>query len=243
MTTASLPFSLDSAPSVSVPVDAVDVWHVDLDSFPEAMLPRMQQWLSTEELARVERLVPPVPKRRSLVMRGVLRWLLAGYLRSTPAEVVLGYGTLGKPHLVDSKLRFNVSHSQNIGFIAVAGCEVGIDVEKRRGNLSMASLVERYFAEREKHQFRQLSAAEQPAWFFRCWTRKEALLKACGTGILVPLDQVEVGGEERKTFPITWQERVWSIMDLSQPESHFVSLVVEGEQARDVRQGRIVQMV
>jgi 4'-phosphopantetheinyl transferase len=245
MTTAKLPFSLDGSPSLSMSMDGVDIWQVDLDSLPDESLPHLRQWLSAEEIARVERLVPPVPKRRSLVMRSVLRWLLSGYLRSKPEEVTFGYGPLGKPFVMAARdsLSFNVSHSQDFGLIAVAGCEVGIDVEKRRGNLSMVSLVERYFAEREKNRFRQLPEAEQAAWFFCCWTRKEALLKACGTGIHVPLDQVDIGGDERGTFPMTWQERAWSVMDLSEPESHFVTVVMEGEQEREVRQGRIIQMV
>ena len=175
----------------------------------------------------------------------MLRWLLAGYLQSTPDEVAFGYAVHGKPFLIGTggDLRFNVSHSQNIGFIAVAACEVGIDVEKRRGILSMASLVERYFAQQEKEQFRALPTVEQVAWFFRCWTRKEALLKASGVGIHVPLDQVDVGGQERGTFSVLWQEREWSVADLSEPESHFVAVVSEGKQESEVHVGRITQMV
>jgi 4'-phosphopantetheinyl transferase len=213
----TLPFDFTQPPALTVAKNVVDVWQLDLDAVDTDLLLHLRPWLSSEEISRVERMVPPVPRRRALAMRGLLRWLLAGYLRLSPEAVSFGTAEQGKPFVEGHPLRFNVSHSQNIGLVAVALCEVGVDVEKLRSNISMAALVERYFSATEKERFRQLTADEQQPWFFRCWTRKEALLKACGLGIQMLLDQVEVGGDGSAT-KVPVQDNIWHLQDISQGE-------------------------
>jgi hypothetical protein len=49
-----------------------------------------------------------------------------------------------------------------------------------------------FFTQRQADAIASLPPAEQPNAFFACWTRKEAVLKAAGLGLTVPLDSVEV---------------------------------------------------
>ena len=72
------------------------------------------------------------------------------------------------------------------------GREVGVDVEWPRRRCDPAKLIHRYFSEDERREWHALPAAEKLAGFFRGWTCKEAWLKAVGTGLSFPLDQVSV---------------------------------------------------
>ena len=113
------------------------------------------------------------------------------------AGPTLQYNALGKPARAapwdQSGLCFNVSHSHGLALIAVAsGREVGVDVEWLERRCDPAKLIHRYFSEGERREWQALPVEDQRAGFFRGWTCKEAWLKAVGTGLSFPLDQVSV---------------------------------------------------
>jgi 4'-phosphopantetheinyl transferase len=54
--------------------------------------------------------------------------------------------------------------------------------------------------------------------FFRCWTRKEAYIKAIGSGLSHPLDQ----------FDVTVEIPGWSILDLDVEAGYAGALAVDG---------------
>lgn len=89
----------------------------------------------------------------------LLRAVLAGYLDADPAAVELRRGANGKPALADDSrgLCFNLSHSADLALIAVAGREVGVDVERIRPRRSTD--------------------------FYEGWARHEATVKCLGTGL------------------------------------------------------------
>ncbi len=90
-------------------------------------------------------------------------------------------------------IRFNVSHSHGVALYAVTrGRKVGIDLERIRFDLAVAEIAERFFSRREVATLRTLPTEMQRQAFFRCWTRKEAYIKARGEGLSLPLDQFDV---------------------------------------------------
>ena len=94
---------------------------------------------------------------------------------------------------IGDAIRFNVSHSHGIALYAVTrGREVGIDLERIRSDLAVAEIAERFFSRREIAMLRTLPIEAQRQAFFRCWTRKEAYIKARGEGLSLPLDQFDV---------------------------------------------------
>ncbi len=118
--------------------------------------------------------------------------LLGRYLARAPASLEFTYGPAGKPELgSDSALRFNLAHSGGIGAFAFATCEIGIDLEAVR-SIETAAIVDRFFSTEERDDLQALPVAERELAFFRCWTRKEAFLKAVGTGLTTPIDHVRV---------------------------------------------------
>jgi len=129
--------------------------------------------------------------------RGLLRVLLGGYLQQTPEGLEFSYGQHGKPALsggnASSGLCFNLSHSSGLVVYAIArGRNLGIDVEHVRPDSAGEDIAERYFSAREMRDLRGLPPEARVHGFFRCWTRKEAYLKATGMGLRIPLDSFAV---------------------------------------------------
>jgi 4'-phosphopantetheinyl transferase len=122
--------------------------------------------------------------------------LLAGLAGADPMDLALETGADGKPRLGgDTRIRFNLSHSGALWACAVAlHREVGLDLEEIRPGREVERLAERTFAPAETAAIRELPESERAAAFHRCWTRKEAYLKARGFGIAeaIPLASFEV---------------------------------------------------
>jgi 4'-phosphopantetheinyl transferase len=146
-------------------------------------VPQSYADLTPDEIGRAERFRMARPREQFLAARGTLRKLLASYLNTHPSAVPLTATPDGKPILADDTLHFNISHSEDLGLIAVADRRVGVDVEHVRPMPNAAGLVDRFFGEPERIAFHALPEADRLPGFFRGWTCKEALLKAVGVGL------------------------------------------------------------
>lgn len=176
--------------------EEVHVWRIGLED-DAVVRPVLASWLSEDEQARARRFIHEPKRRQFTVARGVLRQLLAAYTGQAPEAVGFGYGTHGKPFLARREeaadLRFNLSHSRTMALCAVAlGREVGVDVEYMRRERANQALARRFFSAGEVEQLTALPEAERPEAFYRCWTSKEAYVKALGDGLQCPLDAFEV---------------------------------------------------
>ena len=170
----------------------VHLWRVII---PEAPLDELRPELSEDELARVDRFLVERPKQELVAGRGVLRKLLGRYLGRDAAALRFDYGENGKPRLAAEQegLSFNLSHSHGRILIAFSlEGELGVDIERVRDDMEHLRVSERFFSEAEREVLRSLPQAHRPLAFFRCWTRKEALLKARGTGLRTPLRDFDV---------------------------------------------------
>jgi 4'-phosphopantetheinyl transferase len=173
----------------------IHVWTVPLDP-PGAEVAALRALLAADEIARAGRFRFDRHRRRYTVGRGVLRTLLGRYLGLPPRAVGFRYGPHDKPYLDPpgaGRLEFNLSNSEELAVVAVtAGEEVGADVEWLRPMPDALTIAERFFSTAERRELAAVPEAEREAAFFRAWTRKEAYLKAVGTGITVPLDRFDV---------------------------------------------------
>src|SRR5262245_4030673 len=163
--------------------DAIDVWTWRLGA-SHAELALLIPLLSGDELARASRLACARDRDRFIVARARLRQILAGYLAVPPETMQFNYGKHGKPlvsryHHAPS---FNLTHSGDLAALAVSGCgAVGIDVEQVKP--VAAEIAQRFFTEDENAVLARLKGRQRLEAFFRCWTRKEALVKANGKGL------------------------------------------------------------
>ena len=157
-------------------------------------LPNARALLSLEEQRRADRFLFERDRLRFIESHALTRMFVAAFLRCAPDALIIETTAEGKPFLAKSHgdLHFNLSHTSDRALIALAfGQEIGVDVEKHR-TMKCMELAEHFFAPGEVVQLLATAHEEQQAAFFRCWTRKEALVKALGRGLLFPLNQFEV---------------------------------------------------
>lgn len=175
--------------------DVVHVWRIAL-AISDAELARRTGVLTVDELARAARFHFEPDRRRWIATRGAVRLLLAGYAGVAPTSVRFSLGPHGKPALEKpdgTGLEFNVSHSGELALCAVSRRRaVGVDVEAIRPEFANLSVARRFFAPAEATVLAALPQSEQTAAFFDCWSRKEAYIKARGTGVALGLDRFEV---------------------------------------------------
>jgi 4'-phosphopantetheinyl transferase len=175
--------------SAASPVEVeLFVWTLDVDADERA---RLMRFLSEDETARANRLVFAQDRERFVVARGRMREILARAMGCAPAALEFTYSAHGKPSLGGRARQFNLSHSHAIAALAVTQAnEIGVDVEHVRP--LKEDVAGRFFSDREKAALRALPESEQLAAFYRCWTRKEAIVKAVGEGLSHTLTSFDV---------------------------------------------------
>lgn len=171
--------------------DEVALWRVRLD-WGEEELSAAADILSADERGRAARFHRESDRRHFVVAHAVLRRILSGYLGTEPQHISLDLNPFGKPHLNNDAgnpdLRFSLSHSGGSALYAFAvGREVGVDLEWIEPEFATMTLVRNLFAPEEVSALSSLRGDAFVQAFYRCWTRKEAYVKARGCGLSLPL--------------------------------------------------------
>jgi 4'-phosphopantetheinyl transferase len=179
--------------SPSLETGTVHVWRIALTQ-KDDRLERFRRTLEAGELERAGRFHFDKDRRHFIVARGFLRSVVARYLKSQPETLRFEYGAYGKPALgTEHTLRFNLSHSNEVALLAVSlDADIGVDVEHIRADFASEDIARRYFSRAEVEVFNALPPEERVAAFFRCWTRKEAYIKAIGKGFSQSLSAFDV---------------------------------------------------
>ncbi|SRR5579883_299816 len=163
----------------------VDIHTCSLDT------PGSLELLSLDERARAAGFRFDHHRNRYIACRSMLRVILAGYLETDPRGIEFAYNPNGKPFVPG--LFFNVSHSAGFALYAVSRTrEVGVDIERIDPKFAAGQIPERFFSPLEVRTLRALPEHLQLEAFFRCWTRKEAFVKAVGLGLSMPLASFDV---------------------------------------------------
>lgn len=163
-----------------------------LDASP-AEVQALYACLSAAERQRAERFFFGRHRRRFIVARARLRQQLAARLGVQPEAVELTCGASGKPQVLNSGWYFSVSHCEEVALLAFSKtCELGVDVEAIRPIREADAIASQFFSPRENQAYAALPARDKPLGFLRCWTRKEALVKAIGEGLSMPLRKFDV---------------------------------------------------
>jgi 4'-phosphopantetheinyl transferase len=201
--------------------DEAHIWAVPLRGDPA----RFGELLSAAEQERVHRYRFADHQRRFQIGHGSLRTILGAYLDRDPRAIEFRHGPRGKPYLADDALFFNLSHSGKLALIAVARFELGLDLEKLRRLESLTKIAERHFSDAEYQALVGLDGDARELAFYRCWTRKEAYIKALGEGLSMALSSFDVSLGEEPAFLKSHDDREepaqWSMLDVS-PGPGFV---------------------
>jgi 4'-phosphopantetheinyl transferase len=177
-------------PAPELGADAIHIWRIDL-SGPMAA---RENVLSREEQSRAAMMKHEGARSTFHQARTALRLILAAYTGCAPAELPIVIDARGKPmlDLADAPF-FNLSHTNALALVAVSrAAAVGVDVETIRPAPRLDDLAARFFARGETAALRALPAAQRLDAFYACWTRKEAFVKAEGSGIANALSGFEV---------------------------------------------------
>ncbi len=214
----------------------VHVWCARLDRSPRSVA-ALDRVLAADERRRAARFHFERDRRRFVCARGVLRSLLGNYLGVRPEAVEFAYGAQGKPRLatraVDA-VTFNVSHSDELALFAFArGIEIGVDVEFVRSMPDAEQIAASFFSSREVGRLMSLPAVLRQDAFFSCWTRKEAYLKAMGSGLAKPLDAFDVTfapGEVPQLVVLDDEAETtrWKLQALAPATDYKAALVTDG---------------
>jgi 4'-phosphopantetheinyl transferase len=216
----------------------IDIWFAEVDR-PPSEIRNFEALLSPREASRAQRFRFMRDRNRYVVRHGVLRTLLARYMDIRPRQVDIQCDANGKPYLAGRQnegcLQFSDSHSDT--YAAFAFCRysrIGVDIEKIRELPEMLEIVERHFTRRERSELLSCSEVGRVKLFYQFWSRKEALLKAQGEGLLRHLDSADVatGGRGPGPWPVTiagcpMGESFW-VADLNGPAGFAAAVAVAG---------------
>jgi 4'-phosphopantetheinyl transferase len=175
------------------------VWWIDLHVASEIVF-SVVRLLSPEERNRAHRIADSTAYREFVLTRSAVRFLLASHVGCAPEELSLVTGPYGKPAIAAAKIdiEFNVAHSRGLALMCLSrDRHVGVDLERIHdmADLDLMGTLTLTTSERSAIS----TAAEPLETFFRCWVRKEAVLKAAGVGLSASLCDVDVTTSEGPT--------------------------------------------
>lgn len=202
----------------------------------------LAETLPEDERARWKRFTSPAPAQRFVAGRWLLRSVLAAAIGGAAGGARLQFGEHGKPTLVappPGGLAFNLSHSGDLAALAVVrGDRAGIDIERLRVLSDEAGLARRILTESEVAAYDALPIDARLPTLIAAWARKEAVLKALGTGISGSPSSVTVSldpGLEGRDFVAVAAgaapER-WSVRVLAMPPGFQGALALEKPECR-----------
>jgi len=210
--------------------DEVHLWAWALE--PAAVdLPAHIEILDQQERERMQRFHFAPDRARYAVAHANLRRILGAYLRQPAAGLRFHTNGFGKPELdhgdSSSSFHFSLSHSRSIALLAVAnGGPVGVDVEEVRP--IEPEVADSHFSASERLQLNQLQGNAWLLGFYRCWTRKEAILKALDSFdvSLLPDERAKLLGTRQ---PFSYP---WTLHDLSPSEGTIGAIAATHSNAR-----------
>jgi len=205
----------------------VDIWLVRLNHDQPQDLAALLSLLDERERERYQRLHHS-HKLHYLFSHAACRQILAQYTKLSAKEIRYNTNAYGKPRLShDTTIRFNMSHSHELAIIAISGhAEIGVDLEYSERKTDWSNLARRFFSPQEVSYLFQQQEKAQRLSFFQLWTRKEAFIKALGTGLSTPLDSFNVCSKQViERLKPSVNELSWYQADLKVAAPYLASLV------------------
>ncbi len=216
----------------------VHIWRIRLD-VPQSSVQSSISLLDQDEQARAKRFRRAADRRRFIAAHATLRRILGRYVGCKPEEVGFLVNGFGKPALLTNgqspDIHFNLAHSGELGLCCIAsGREVGVDVEFIKPDFAALDVARKFFSPIEVEQFMSLPAKMRTAAFFRCWTFKEAFIKAKGRGLSISLDSFDVSLTPRRASALLSSRDDpndvgrWHIRPVEVQQGYAAAVAVEG---------------
>lgn len=171
----------------------IHIWTIHLNLSPEQEN-AMHALLSPDEVERADNFRFPNHRQRFVAARGALRQIIALYLNTSAKSVEFGYTNHDKPYIKvpTTTIQFNLTHSHDLAVCALTlDHPIGVDIERVQLD-DKSAVAKRFFSRHEVAELANASTEERRAGFYRIWSRKEAVIKAIGKGLAVPLSSFSV---------------------------------------------------
>lgn len=217
--------------------DEVHLWRTSTRVSP-ILACDLQALLSRDERARALRFRRDADRERYVVAHAMLRLVLSHYVGAPPAELAFEVEAHGKPGLraiPESGPSFNLAHSGELALLAVSGGPaVGVDVEEIRDDVEVPALGRAVLSKAERRVLHAAPPERQRSLFFRCWARKEAVLKGCGVGLALEPDRVIVLQDETKddtgfvAVKLSAGPAQWGVRDVDVGDRHAGAVAAPG---------------
>lgn len=214
--------------ATSLPDDEIHVWVLELDRSS-----CNSQLLSHEEQERADRFVRENDRERFKVAHASLRQILGRYLNEAPLSLAFDANPAGKPFLAEprcaNRITFNLAHSEQYGLLAVTRHrEVGIDIEVERNLDDLNDMARQIMSSPEFQAFRSTAPELASEIFFGLWTRKEAVLKAIGSGLSIDPRDLDLGIESCQA-KVSLRGTSWSVAPLKELLPLKAAIAVDGD--------------
>jgi len=205
---------------------------IDLQSFSDKGWATLSPFVTSSEMERARRFHRHQDGTNHLAGRGLVRILLAKGNGIVLEEFQTN--SWGKPVLPECGFEFSISHAGNVVWVALCrSAAVGIDVEELNKIIAPHDLC-KVFHPLECAEIQGLPEDEAKIAFLRCWTRKEAVVKALGQGLSATLDNFRVRTDEaNKDWLIerpVCASANWTCADLQFGKGYQVSLAAMAPQ-------------
>lgn len=200
--------------------------------------------LDASDRQRAARMRMPAVAGEFVSCRAAVRRILAPLLGVEPREIRLGRRPCpgcgsaehGPPMVVAPRCEWwiSIAHSAGAGLLAVADAPVGADLEGAR-ELPVDELVNVALSPTEAGQLRSLARkSERTRAFLRCWTRKEAVLKATGVGITTDLTAIEAQPLRDGPVTVAVGSTPWTVTELALPRAWAAAIALPTDRERTV---------
>ena len=213
------------------------IWSANLDQ-SSFVIQSLSSLLSSDESERSEQFIFVKDRNRFSVRRGLLRVLLSHYTGIKPDDIQFSYGQNGKPAIPEmlnkNDIRFSLSYSKKFCLFAITRCrEIGVDIEFNGGSFDYDQVINNFFTEKEISSVYCQNRKQRENAFLKLWTKKEALIKALGIGLSLPLSSFDVSllDYEVVKLPavegIPKKETMWEVNVLNACKEYSASWAIE----------------
>lgn len=199
----------------------IDVVRIDLDALDGLHVVRLTTPQEHEQAARLR---GPRQGCRLLARRAAMRIIVAARFGGEASRVVLGHDPAGRPIVGGGGVHISQSSRGSVMVAALCGDRpVGCDLEELRADIDVDGVARLCFGEGERRVLDTATSEERLRAFYDCWTRKEAFLKATGTGMAIDMASFETTPRSAGPMPrggVDWTSETW------EPLPGFVATVV-----------------
>lgn len=167
----------------------VHVWNIKVPNYFNDLFREYRSVLNQEEFYKAKAFYWEDDFKSYLTGRIVLRILLSRYLSKSISDIRFN-PEAKKPAIIShTPLKYNLSYAGKYILISIGLCETGIDIESINHSLDLKDLLLACFSKEEIETIDK-NGDESYQEFFLQWTRKEALLKYTGQGIIDDLTTI-----------------------------------------------------